>query len=104
MQGKRYRNQEFFKKIARERVNTLFFQAKKIFKENSLLSDRYVHLARKIAMKHKIRMPDLFKRRFCKNCYKYLVPSVNSRIRVQKGKIITYCFSCKHYMRMPYRK
>ncbi|MBT3298751.1 ribonuclease P [archaeon] len=92
------------KEIAKERINTLFNQAKDIFSENRSLSDRYVFLARKIAMKSKVRIPKEFKLRFCKHCYKYLMPGNNCRIRKQPGKIIISCLECKKFMRIPVLK
>lgn len=96
------KNKEY-QKIAKERINILFKQAKIKFKEDSKLSDRYVYLARRIAMKYKIRIPSLLKRKFCKHCYKYLVPSVNCRVRAQKGKVVYYCLSCKKFSRIGYK-
>lgn len=91
-----------FKKIAKERINELFKQAELRYKEDSKLSDRYVEIARKIGMKYKVRIPKELKRRFCKHCYKYLVPGVNSRVRLTNSKVVCYCESCKKYMRVPY--
>ena len=90
-------------KIANERIKILFEQAKEMFKEDSRLSDRYVYLARKIAMKYKVRIPSTLKRKFCKRCHKYLVPSVNCRVRAQRGKVVYYCLSCKKFARLPYK-
>ncbi len=88
-------------KIAKARTNFLFKLAKENFKENHSLSDKYVKIARRIAMKYKIRLPSQLKKRFCKHCHKYLVPGVNCRVRIHKHRLIYYCFSCKHYMRHP---
>lgn len=90
--------------IALERINILFNEARDVFKKDSKLADRYVYLARKIAMKYKARIPPELKRRFCKHCYSYLVPSANCRVRVQRGRVIYYCMKCKKYMRFPYIK
>ncbi len=92
------------KDIARERIQILFKEAKDVFKKNPKLADRYVYLARKIAMKYKIRIPPELKRKFCKHCYSYLVPSVNCRVRVQRGKVVYYCMKCKKFARYPYIK
>jgi ribonuclease P protein subunit RPR2 len=62
------------REIAMERINELFEQADLRFKKSQELSDRYVELARKIAMKYKVKMPRELKKRFCKHCYKYLMP------------------------------
>ena len=88
-------------KIAKKRISFLFNEAKHVFRENSKLSDRYVSMARKIAMKYKVRMPSELKKRFCKNCHKYLMPGVNSRVRLHKHRLIYYCTGCRHYMRYP---
>lgn len=89
------------REIAKNRIKFLFQHAEEVFKEDSNLSDRYVKIARRIAMKYKIRLPSSLKKRFCKHCHKYLVPSVNCRIRIHKHRLIYYCLSCKHYMRHP---
>lgn len=86
-------------KNARERIEKLFEEARKTFRKNSKLADRYVTLARKIAMKTRISIPREFKRKFCKHCYKYLQPGVNCRVRNHKSRIIYYCMECKKYMR-----
>ena len=73
---------KLFKQIAAERINELFRQADIRFKSNPALSDRYVEIARKIAMKYKVRIPRELKRRFCKHCHKYIVPGANCRVRL----------------------
>ena len=88
-------------RIAKKRINLLFQLAKEHFKEDSNLSDKYIKIARRIAMKHKIRLSSQIKKSFCKNCHKYLVPGVNSRIRLHKHRLIYYCMACRHYMRHP---
>tara|TARA_Y100000034_G_scaffold39094_2_gene48199 strand:- start:31564 stop:31872 length:309 start_codon:yes stop_codon:yes gene_type:complete len=90
--------------IAKQRIKQLFKQAKQA-KEQSL-SNRYVKLARKIAMKAQIPVPRAFKRQYCKHCYTYL-NSKNSRIRLQgkgKGRRVVYtCLNCKKHMRFMYK-
>lgn len=88
-------------KIANARITFLFKQAGEAFREDSGLSDRYIKLARRIAMKHKIRLPSALKKRFCKHCHKYLVPGANCRVRLHKHRLIYYCIGCRHYMRHP---
>jgi len=90
--------------IAKERILRLFNLAGEIFKEDRKLADRYVQLALKISMKYKVAIPSKLKRQFCKNCNCYLVPSVNCRVRVSKGKLIYYCQACRHFMRFSYKK
>ncbi|MFH2020989.1 MAG: ribonuclease P protein component 4 [archaeon] len=86
-------------RIASERIDELFRQAEIKFKEEPKLSDRYVELARKISMKCKVKIPRELKRRFCKNCHKFLVPGANLRVRIQGKKVVYHCNSCNNYMR-----
>ncbi len=92
------------KEIAKQRIKILFSQAQEVFSVNKSLANRYVTLARKLAMKVKIRIPKELKRRFCKHCYKYLMPGVNSRVRSRGGKVIISCFECRKFMRIPIKK
>lgn len=89
--------------IAEERINELFRQAVEIFNYDSKLSDRYVQLARNIAMKYKIKLASKYKRMFCKHCYSFLMPGVNCTVRIT-GKTITYtCKRCKRFSRIGYK-
>jgi len=94
------------KKIARERINRLFVLAEKTALRHRLdLATRYVTLARKLSMRYLVSIPREFKKRFCKYCYCYLQPGVNSRYRVGHKNIIIYCSECGRYTRIPfYRK
>ena len=87
------------KKEALVLVQKLFDDAKSSFNKNPSLSNKYVKLARKTAMKVNLRMPRELKRRYCKHCYSYLVPGKNSRVRMHKSRVIYYCFNCRKYMR-----
>ena len=92
---------EDVKRIAKERLDTLFLQARKVFQVDQTRAHRYVDLARKIQMKAKIRMPREYKRQYCIHCYSYLVSGVNGSIRVHNSKIVISCFSCKKFTRIP---
>lgn len=100
------KNKHDFKKIGLERIEILFKNAERRFKLNPVLANRYIYLARKIAMKYRIRIPKHLKRKFCKKCYKYLLPGVNCRIRTKKEQqvVIIKCLECNAIMRYPYRK
>ena len=104
MKQKHRQKPKFHRDIALERIHELFEQAELQFKKSPELSHRYVHLARKIAMKYKVKFPKELKRRFCKHCYNYLVPSVNCRVRLTQKKVVYSCLNCKKFMRFPYSK
>jgi ribonuclease P protein subunit RPR2 len=92
------------KNIAKSRIRRLFILAEKCALHNKLkLSNRYVYLARKLSMRYLVPISRKYKRRFCKHCYFFLLPGVNCRIRINRNKIVTYCYNCKKYTRMPLR-
>ena len=102
MQNKKVMRKESVKKIAKERIVELFKQASLMFDRDKKLADRYVELARKIAMKAQYRIPSCLQRRFCKHCFSYLMPGKNLRVRTHEGKVVYYCMECKRFMRFPY--
>jgi len=91
-------------KIALERIKHLFKEAEKVFPENPERANRYVQIARRIAMKVNLRIPRELKRRFCKHCYSFLVPGVNCRVRTYRHRVIYYCYNCGKYMRFPLKQ
>lgn len=92
------------KVIASSRVHKLFVMAEKAALSNKIdLATRYVELARRISMKYQMSIPKGYKRCFCKHCYSYLLPDVNSRYRVKNGRLVIFCKNCKKYMRMPFK-
>ncbi|MBU0665852.1 MAG: ribonuclease P protein component 4 [Nanoarchaeota archaeon] len=98
------RKQSVHVKIAKDRINHLFSRADIIFNSDESLSDRYVFIARRIAMKFKVKLGSVFKRKFCHNCYKYFRPGVNCSVRLHDKRLVYRCFNCKHIMRFPYKK
>jgi len=82
------------KRIARERIEVLFEKAKITFSAYPERSNRYVDLARRIAMRQRIRIDREFRRRFCHHCYSYLVPGRNMRVRVHRGMVVITCRVC----------
>ena len=97
-----YRKSPAVQRAAREHIDDLFKEADKAFLEDPLLADKYVRQARRIAMRHKVSLRQLQKRRFCKHCYSYLRPGVNSRVRLHRERVIILCFGCRRFMRIPY--
>lgn len=91
------------KTLAQEQIAELFKLAANIFPVNKKLANRYVALARRMAMKVKLHLPREFKRQFCAHCYAYLSSGVNARIRIRAGKVIISCFECKKFTRIQIR-
>jgi len=93
---------EYQLKIARERINILFDEARKTAKEDPELACRYVKLAKRIGMRYNIRLGRL-RRKFCRHCYSYFLPGVNCSQRLKNKKITIKCFSCNKTIHYPYK-
>ena len=98
------KDKEKEKKIAKDHIDRLFSEAESTYKEDMSLSNKYVKMARDIQMKFRMRMPSEYKRKFCKHCHSYLVPTVSCRIRIHDSKLIYSCYSCKKFTRIPLKK
>ena len=93
------RDKSKLKKESLDKIKELFKEADAQFSKDKELSNKYVKIARKMAMKLNLRLPRDIKRKFCKHCYSYLKPGKNCRVRIHKSRIIYYCLECKKYMR-----
>ncbi|MDD1717790.1 MAG: ribonuclease P [Methanoregulaceae archaeon] len=92
-------------RIARERIAVLFVQADRFFAiGRPEWSDRCVALARRIAMRQRVRIDRVHRRRFCQHCYGFLVPGVNERVRVHRGKVVVTCARCHRQTRFIIRR
>lgn len=93
------------RKIARERIGILMERAEEeAIKGNTKRTDRYVSLAKKIGTRYNVRFPRSLKRKICKHCDSFLLPSVNCRVRLNKRTVSIYCYKCEQYTRIPYVK
>jgi ribonuclease P protein subunit RPR2 len=101
---RRGRRPKWMIKIAKERIDTLFKLAETEFADHPERSHRYVEIARNIATKYNIKMPRIWKRRFCKNCQIFLKPGINCQIRLGSSCILTKCLECGKVTRIPYMK
>ncbi len=100
-------NEKSTSRIALERINILFKLAKENYNCRRDLSRRYVELAKKIAMRSRIRMPENINRQICKKCYTMLIPSVSSLIRIKPRRephISITCLNCGAIKRIPLKK
>ncbi|MBE0523864.1 MAG: ribonuclease P [Methanosarcinales archaeon] len=99
---RRKNKKEWIREMAHKRIRLLFKLAEESFEKAPRLSNRYVQLAKKISMRHRIRMPRALKRRICKECGTFLVPGSNCRIRIRNDRILTTCLECGMIMRIPF--
>src|SRR5208337_1672283 len=95
------------KQIARQRIQTLLDEAKKISKEDPKLAAQYVKSARRIAMAARIRLPVEFRRQTCKDCNALLVQGYNCRVRVKQKRephVVITCLNCGNQTRIMFGK
>ncbi|MBX0324659.1 ribonuclease P [Halomicroarcula sp. F13] len=88
--------------IARERIDRLQSMAREAVREGR--DDRareYVRRARRIAERHRLRLPRAFERSICRSCDTFLVPGRNARVRTQSGHVVVTC-ECGSHARYPY--
>lgn len=85
-----------------KRINTLFIQAKSMYRTDPKLSETYIITARKIAMAANIRFSEINNQQICKKCNTLFIPGENYRVRIQQKRephIVTTCLSCGYQKR-----
>ena len=91
------------RQIALERMQILIQNAMSNARKNPELSQRQALLARKISMRHKIRMPYELRMVFCKKCKSFIAPGINSKIRLGRSSIKSIRITC-NFCGHTYRK
>ncbi len=92
------------KQMALQRIHTLFRLAKETFREDPQLAQRYAELARRVAMRAKVRLPKEYRRLICGHCKRFILPGVNCRVRIQTRRephVVITCLLCGRHMRIP---
>jgi ribonuclease P protein subunit RPR2 len=90
--------------IAKQRIDTLFMLAEQTFHEDRALAQRYVDMARRIAMAAKLRLPKQHRREVCRHCKSFILPGVNCRVRTRQRRephLVITCLNCGHQTRIP---
>ena len=92
------------RRIAKQRIETLFKLANVTMQKDRNLAQRYADAARRIAMASKIRLPTEYRRRICKHCKSFILPGVNCTVRLQQRRephVVVTCQECGEHMRIP---
>ncbi len=94
------------RELALERIRRLFELAEESHREKTNMADRYIELAREMAMHYKTGIPKEFRTRFCRACGSYLSAGSTSTVRTNKAKkaVVIKCNKCGNIMRFPYGK
>jgi ribonuclease P protein subunit RPR2 len=83
------------RKIVLERMEILIDNAISNAKINPKLAQRQASLARKLSMRHKVRMPYVLRMLFCKKCKSFIAPGINSKIRLGRTSIKSIRITCQ---------
>lgn len=90
--------------VALQRIERLFSLAEEVYREEPALAQRYVDLARRVAMRAQLSLPREFRRRVCRGCGAFLVPGWSSRVRVRQRRephVSITCLRCGRTYRIP---
>lgn len=85
------------KEVARERIELLVAGA--LAEGDPALAGRQAMLAKKIAMRHRVRLPYGIRQLFCKKCKSFIVPGRTSRVRITGNAVRITCLKCGHTYR-----
>ena len=91
------------KKIALERMYILVKIAISNARSDPNLAEKQANLARRISTRYRISMPYELRINFCKKCKKFIVPGINSRIRVGRTPLKSIRITC-NFCEHTYRK
>ena len=88
--------------IAKERIYLLIDHARNEALYDEMLANDQARIARKIAMRMRIRLPYEIRQLFCKGCKQFILPGIGSRVRTGRSRLkairIT-CLKCGHVYR-----
>lgn len=84
--------------IAMKRCEKLLSMAKEAYAAEPKLAKRYVTLARKISMRHRLALGN---QKFCKKCGTVFIHGVTLKTRLAKGLRLNTCVSCGFTRRFP---
>jgi len=90
--------------VAVGRVRRLVALAEQASPEDPKRADRYVALARRIAMRYQVSLPKDVRRRVCRGCDGLLVPGRSARVRIANQRVSVTCLRCGTVKRYPYER
>jgi len=92
------------KRIAIQRIRRLFRLAREIINEDPALAQRYVNIARNVAMTARVRLPKKYRHQVCRHCKSFIFPGVNCRVRIKQRRephLVITCLNCGKQTRIP---
>lgn len=79
--------------IAKERIDILITNALREVNDD-MLSNAQANIAKKIAMRLRLRLPYYIRQLYCKKCKQFISPGKNARIRIGRSNIKAVRISC----------
>jgi ribonuclease P protein subunit RPR2 len=92
------------RRIARQRIETLYREAQQAVHTDPELARRYVQLLRRIAHRTRTHLPLEVRRGICRECDTVLIQGYNSRTRLRQRRephIAITCQGCGNITRIP---
>jgi len=90
------------KDLALQRIEILVQNALESVKSDAELAQKQAMLAKKISNKFRVRLPYEIRQLYCKKCKRFIVPSIDARVRIGRSNVkavrIT-CLRCGHIYR-----
>jgi ribonuclease P protein subunit RPR2 len=90
------------KDLAMQRIEILVQNALESVKSDAELAQKQAMLAKKISNKFRVRLPYEIRQLYCKKCKRFIVPSIDARVRIGRSSVkavrIT-CLRCGHVYR-----
>jgi len=96
------RRKEWIRDMALQRIERLFQLAEEWKDSHPERSRRCVEVARAISMKYRVRIPRIYRRRFCRKCNTYFIFGKNARVRLKQRRVVVECLNCGFKRRYPY--
>ncbi|MDP4012049.1 MAG: ribonuclease P protein component 4 [Candidatus Nanoarchaeia archaeon] len=97
-------NKKLNKEIAVNEIKRLFKLAAEVFEKNPKRADRYIEIAENISTKLKVRIPSIYRKRYCKKCGSFLLPGKNLRVRTKNKAAVYTCLNCGNIRRFILKK
>jgi ribonuclease P protein subunit RPR2 len=91
-----------FKDLALERIYRIIDIAKETALYDLELANKQASIAKRISMRYKVRLPYEIRMLFCKRCKRFIVPGINSRVRIGRSNVKAIrisCLECNHIYR-----
>jgi len=100
------RKKEKEKNEALKQIKLLFDDSVCLIAKDKATALRNLRKVRRLALKHRIKLPQPIKRRICKHCCTLLVPGFTLRVRTRRKhkQVVYYCMECKKFTKYGYGK